>query len=458
MLQKRIEKRAELYKKIAETQVPNIVSIRRALGIVRNYIANHKLKIYGGMAIDFALKYFGFPGIYDSDVLPDYDFFSPNNIEESVLIADELYRAGYENVAPINGRHLITRRVRINRYEVVADVSYFADPYFECIPCLESDGLIFVHPYFQKIDLYRSLAFLYEGTPGREYFRKRLTKDLSRLKLLNQIRDDNFHKLLGPPVNADYMVGNLYGKLLEHDLDSSSRYILKKNSTNLLEKNICYTGFAALAIICHEIGRDYRYTVLSSNRRKIRIPGRLEYFVDAEWAGEKGQLFEKTFDLYPQALMTDREMIYFSHGERFAATEVGGVWVTSIYYLAAQFMFKYLATSEPDYWEAFCVCEKIISSSSNKFDEGPNKFGEEQEEACSATTVNAGYFGNTYIDKTWFYSEKKELTTIAGETEYYPRPLIGYHFERDSVYYGVENYITYRVDGKKKDTYESRTL
>ena len=49
-----------------------------ALGLVKKYIMHNKLIIVGGMAIDLSLRLKG-SKLYEDDVLPDYDFYSPQH-------------------------------------------------------------------------------------------------------------------------------------------------------------------------------------------------------------------------------------------------------------------------------------------------------------------------------------------------------------------------------------------
>lgn len=154
--------------------------IKEALEWVGNYVHNNGRVLYGGMAIDMNLKKSGHEGIYKEGNIPDYDFFSTTYYEESCEIADKLYEMGYHNISAINALHVSSRRVRVN-FVSVADLSYIPPSVY--FPTQEYEGFKVVHPWFQLMDMYKSLAFPYSGPP-RENIMNRYEKDIKRLNML----------------------------------------------------------------------------------------------------------------------------------------------------------------------------------------------------------------------------------------------------------------------------------
>ena len=102
-----------------------------ALGLVKKYVISNKLIIVGGMAIDMALRLKG-DKLYEDDVLPDYDFYSPDYHVDAYKIAEALNGAGLKNISVINANHTSTMRVRVN-YTVVADVTYMPRNIFDVL-------------------------------------------------------------------------------------------------------------------------------------------------------------------------------------------------------------------------------------------------------------------------------------------------------------------------------------
>jgi hypothetical protein len=152
-----------------------------ALGLVKKYIIREKLIVVGGMAIDLSLRLKG-THLYADDVLPDYDFYSPQHHIDAYKIAEMLYKAGMRNITVINANHVSTMRVRVN-YVVVADVTYIPPSVFKTLPTLIYKDLRIIHPHYQMIDQHRALSLPFENPPW-EVITHRWRKDASRYDLL----------------------------------------------------------------------------------------------------------------------------------------------------------------------------------------------------------------------------------------------------------------------------------
>jgi Poly(A) polymerase catalytic subunit len=188
------------YRDITEKRATSYENINRALGIVKDFIIRKNHIIYGGMAIDLALKMAGHAGIYDSDALPDYDFMSPHHYDDSNELAIILHKAGLPNVSGINAIHLTSRRVRVN-FVSVADLTYIPQNIYDMIPTLpvtipEYRGLRIVHPNFQRLDMHRAFSTPYEKPPG-EVVIQRGRKDIKRFKML-----DEMYPIVAPSAGA----------------------------------------------------------------------------------------------------------------------------------------------------------------------------------------------------------------------------------------------------------------
>lgn len=155
-----------------------------ATEIVKKFIIDNKLIIYGGTAIDMALKLHG-DRIYPDDLLPDLDFYSPQNVEHSYQLADILYEHGYKEARAINALHMETMKVDIVDNHWIADITYRPREIFDKLPVIIYNGMMIIHPNFQRIDLHSSLAFPYDNVP-REVIFDRWSKDIKRFNLLNK--------------------------------------------------------------------------------------------------------------------------------------------------------------------------------------------------------------------------------------------------------------------------------
>lgn len=152
--------------------------------IVKKFITEHQLIVYGGSAIDYALRLKG-SNIYPDDMLqvPDLDFYSPNNVEHAYQLADLLYIQGYKEARAIAGMHAGTMRVDIMSNHFIADISYKPKEVFDKMPYLIYNDMRIIHPTFQRIDIHSSLSFPYDDVP-REVIFARWSKDIKRFNKL----------------------------------------------------------------------------------------------------------------------------------------------------------------------------------------------------------------------------------------------------------------------------------
>lgn len=173
------------YESIQEKRTEGYEDALKALEIVKEFIIAKKRILYGGMSIDISLKLTGHQGIYSDDVVPDYDFYSPEFEKDSYELADILHKKGFRDVNAIGAMHISSRRVRINDTTVVADISYMPDPIYKTIPYLTHKKLRVVDPIFQRMDMHRAISMPLENPPF-EVFLHRISKDVKRFKMINE--------------------------------------------------------------------------------------------------------------------------------------------------------------------------------------------------------------------------------------------------------------------------------
>ena len=210
---------------------PNRELVLKALEIVREFIVEKGLVITGGMAIDFALRLNG-EKLYDDNVLPDYDFFSPEHhahaYELGALLCKKLRdtHGKVPGISVIDALHITTMKVRVN-FIVVADITYMPYELFENLKTLEYNyngkNIKFRHPHWQLIDQHRSLSYPYENSP-KEVILSRLKKDMTRFDML-------------------YKHYAIKGEIIENDQFQDLNI-----DTGLLE-NTCISGFAGMYLL-----------------------------------------------------------------------------------------------------------------------------------------------------------------------------------------------------------------
>ena len=85
------------------------------------FLTKKKLVCYGGTAINNILP--EEDKFYDKSIeIPDYDFFSPNAMNDAIELADHYYKAGYDEVEAKAGQHYGTYKVFVN-FIPVADIT-----------------------------------------------------------------------------------------------------------------------------------------------------------------------------------------------------------------------------------------------------------------------------------------------------------------------------------------------
>jgi hypothetical protein len=176
-----VEARAPELKVVAQRRDVDGPMLDRALALVRDFIAARGLILFGGLAIDYALRARG-GALYPDDERPDYDFLSPRSVDDAYDLADLLTKAGFEEVAAIGAVHVQSMRVR-TRLVVVADIGYVPLSVFARIPTLTRDGVRYVDPAFQAMDMHLAFCYPFSSAPMEDIFH-RWRKDLKRWNLL----------------------------------------------------------------------------------------------------------------------------------------------------------------------------------------------------------------------------------------------------------------------------------
>lgn len=168
-----VEEKAKDYEATSARMDPWFTTATTAIDIIKKFIADRKLIIYGGTAVDYALRLRG-DNIYPDEALalPDLDFYSPNSVSDAYDLARILYTAGFTSARAINALYVITMRVDIGDNHFLADVSYVPPSIFETLPTIIYEGMRCIDPIFQKIDFHSCLAFPFDNPPREVIFEK----------------------------------------------------------------------------------------------------------------------------------------------------------------------------------------------------------------------------------------------------------------------------------------------
>ena len=165
--------------------------IKKLFEIVENFIQKKALVCYGGIAINALLP--TQDKIYDEEIdLPDYDFFSPNALQDAKHLADLFYKKGYKEVEAKSGQHHGTYKVFVN-FLPIADITYSPKELFKVIKAnaVKVNGILYTDPNFLKMSMFLELS-----RPSGDT--SRWEKVLKRLMLINKnypLKDANCKKV-----------------------------------------------------------------------------------------------------------------------------------------------------------------------------------------------------------------------------------------------------------------------
>ncbi len=183
-LSKVISVDAKHYEKIAEGADPLIKDIMRAIDAAKKFIIRKARILYGGTAIDHALRLKG-DKLYDDNAIPDLDFYSPENIKDAYELAEIFYGMGYKEARAIVGIHPTIMKVDIGGNHWICDIAYFTPALYDTLPTLIYQDMRSVHTDYQRIDVHSSLAFPYDNPP-REVIFDRWEKDIKRFNIFDK--------------------------------------------------------------------------------------------------------------------------------------------------------------------------------------------------------------------------------------------------------------------------------
>jgi hypothetical protein len=156
-------------------RVVNSPDIKEIISIVEDFIKLKGLVCYGGIAINALLP--DEDKIYNQDVdLPDYDFFSPNALNDAKELADIYYKKGYEDVEAKAGQHHGTFKVYVN-FIGVADITLIPKELFNVVKknAVSVNGILYTDANYLRMSMYLELSRPSGDTDRWEKVLKRLT-------------------------------------------------------------------------------------------------------------------------------------------------------------------------------------------------------------------------------------------------------------------------------------------
>ena len=157
----------------------NDPKMKDIISIVERFIKKRELVCYGGTAINNILPELA--QFYDKRTeIPDYDFYSPNALNDAKDLADEFYENGFSEVEAKSGMHHGTYKVFVN-FVGIADITQLDPTLFKNVraDAIKVDGILYAPPNLLRMGMHLELSRP-EGDVSR------WEKVSTRLALLNK--------------------------------------------------------------------------------------------------------------------------------------------------------------------------------------------------------------------------------------------------------------------------------
>ncbi len=215
--------------KIQGEKIANSDQIKKMIDILEEFLVRKKLVCYGGTAINNILpKYAQF---YNKEIeIPDYDFYSPNALDDAKELTDIYYAAGYQEVEAKSGVHKGTYKVFVN-FIPMADITQIHPELFKSISkeAISVSGIKYSPPNLLRMNMYLELS-----RPAGDI--SRWEKVLKRLTLLNK-----YH-----PMNVGYDCNTIdFQRKMDTNTEDSDKIYVTVRDTFIEMGAIFFGGYAS---------------------------------------------------------------------------------------------------------------------------------------------------------------------------------------------------------------------
>ena len=213
--------------------------MKNIIDVLEKFIHDKKLVCYGGTAINNILP--KEDQFYNRNIeIPDYDFFSPNAMNDAKELADIYFKQGFSSVEAKAGVHYGTYKVFVNFFQI-ADITQIDSKLFSSLKknAISKEGILYSPPNFLRMAMYLELS-----RPSGDI--TRWEKVLKRLNLLNKnyplkatnCDPDSFEKSLS---------ARSYNKQYFHEKDKIQdviKSVAALSSTSSSDKLVLIGGYA----------------------------------------------------------------------------------------------------------------------------------------------------------------------------------------------------------------------
>jgi len=218
-------------------QTANSPEVKSIISIVEIFLRKKQLVCYGGTAINNILP--KQDQFYNKDIeIPDYDFYSPNALNDAKELTDKYVENGFQEVEAKSGQHHGTFKVFVN-FIPVADISYLPKELFSAIKkeSIRVAGILYAPPNLLRMGMYLELS-----RPAGDV--SRWEKVLKRLTLLNkhhpligkQCFQIEFQRKMGHNEFSDKIYDNIQHTLIDQGVVFFGGYALSMYSQYMPKK------------------------------------------------------------------------------------------------------------------------------------------------------------------------------------------------------------------------------
>jgi len=210
--------------------------MKNIIDVLEKFIHDKKLVCYGGTAINNILP--KEDQFYNRNIeIPDYDFFSPNAMNDAKELADIYFKQGFSSVEAKAGVHYGTYKVFVNFFQI-ADITQIDSKLFSSLKknAVSKEGILYSPPNFLRMAMYLELS-----RPSGDI--SRWEKVLKRLNLLNKnypLKAAN----CDPDSFAKSLSARSYNKQYFHEKDKIQDVIKSVAAASSSDKLVLIGGYA----------------------------------------------------------------------------------------------------------------------------------------------------------------------------------------------------------------------
>lgn len=347
--------------------------LNKALEIVKKYIIDNELMVVGGMSIDLALRLKG-SSLYDENNIPDYDIISPNSVEHAHKIGELLCSFNeFNEIAIVPAVHLTTIRVQLLGFTIF-DSTFVPKKLYDKIDYLTYNNIKFIHPFFQKINQFMSLSFLFSLVGPNYNICNRLKKDYERFLLL-----DSYYSMVDDKIELDSKFetikitipnNNLYfnGILSYNILFKYYNEILETNDikpiTNIIQPSIEITEYTDETEINAEVIPGLILSFVNTSNETDAI---YDYYKKNKVVRHSNLLDYKPHHLFVKDINCE---ILDLFGRLISINRIENTVIVNYTYTLATILLEYYLSSNSDYLKYYTSLRRIISHVEELFDAG----------------------------------------------------------------------------------------